>query len=71
MDEEMEALLKLLPNLNKINIKGEELFEEFDCRLDHLYAGVKSLNNLKVLTCKDFSTDEAYDFDRTKIIMLI
>lgn len=27
MDEEMEALLKLLPNLNKINIKGEELFE--------------------------------------------
>ena len=31
----------------------EELFEEFDCRLDHLYAGVKSLNNLKVLTCKD------------------
>lgn len=50
--------------------KGEELFEEFDCRLDHLYAGVKSLNNLKVLTCKDFSTDEAYDFDRSKIIIM-
>ena len=27
MDEEMEALLKLLPNLNKVTIKGEELYE--------------------------------------------
>ena len=27
MDEEMEALLKLLPDLNKVTIKGEELYE--------------------------------------------
>lgn len=57
-------------SIRHISEKGEELFAELDKKLDDFYNGVENLKNIKVLTKKDFTSDEAYDFDRTKIIML-
>ena len=57
-------------SIRYISEKGEELFAELDKKLDDFYNGVENLKNIKVLTKKDFTSDEAYDFDRTKIIML-
>lgn len=57
-------------SIRHISEKGEELFAELDKKLDDFYNGVENLKNIKVLTKKDFTNDEAYDFDRTKIIML-
>lgn len=57
-------------SIRHLSEKGEELFAELDKKLDDFYNGVENLKNIKVLTKKDFTSDEAYDFDRTKIIML-
>lgn len=49
---------------------GQELFRNFIENLNAFYEEVSSLKHLKVLTQKDFSKEEAYDFDFSKIIIL-
>lgn len=53
-----------------INTNKAELFSNLKSNLDEFYDKVKNLKNLKVISKEDFKMHEAYDFDRSKIIIL-
>ena len=47
----------------------ETVFAQLRGRLDRFYQKVSGLSHLKVVRKSDFSADEAYDFDESKIII--
>lgn len=47
----------------------ERLFSEYQSMLKQFYASVKTLKQLTVLRKEDFSSEEAYDFDVSKILI--
>lgn len=49
--------------------EGKRDLEKLSKRLDSFYEDVKNLKNLKVLTKADLQSQEAYDFDKSKILI--
>lgn len=49
--------------------EGKEDLEKLSERLDAFYEKVKDLKNLKVLIKEDLTPEEAYDFDKSKILI--
>lgn len=47
----------------------ETLFASYRCMLQEFYQKVADLKNLHVMTAKDFSKEEAYDWDDSKIVI--
>ena len=47
----------------------ETVFAQLRSRLDRFYQKVSGLSHLNVVRKSDFSADEAYDFDESKIII--
>lgn len=49
--------------------KGKEYFLAFEERLDRFYESVRDLKKIKVLTREDFSKEEAYEMDSSKLLL--
>lgn len=49
--------------------KGNEYFQKFEKNLSDFYEHTKSFKHLKVVTKQDFSKQEIYDFDMSKILI--
>lgn len=50
--------------------QGEELFESYAYQLRNFYADMESLSQVKVLQPMDFSQEEAFAFDPSKIVIM-
>uniref|UniRef100_UPI00405777F1 aminotransferase class I/II-fold pyridoxal phosphate-dependent enzyme n=1 Tax=Agathobacter sp. TaxID=2021311 RepID=UPI00405777F1 len=50
--------------------RGMEYFQKYEKRLSDFYEKTKYLKNLKVITKSHFKEREAFDFDKSKIIVL-
>lgn len=60
----MDACVRLLEE------QGKQLFSDYRRRLDTFYQDVADLAYLHVMTRQDFSDQEAYDWDDSKIVIL-
>ena len=59
----MDACVRMLEE------QGEKLFSDYRRRLNHFYQSVADLKNLHVMTRKDLSVSESYDWDDSKLII--
>lgn len=50
--------------------KKETLFREYSCKLEAFYSRTKELKNLHILVKEDLSEEEAFDFDKSKLLIL-
>lgn len=55
--------------LRYIDEKKETVFEEFEHKREEFFSRVEKLKNLKVLRREDFSAEEAFDFDESKLLI--
>lgn len=54
-----------------INEEGEKLFTAYDRRLTYFYQKAKEFNHIHVMEKSDFTSDEIYDLDRSKIVISV
>lgn len=61
----MEKCIRLISEV------GEKLFTAYDGRLNHFYQKAKSLSHIHVMEKPDFTSDEIYDLDKSKIVISV
>lgn len=54
-----------------INEEGEKLFTAYDRRLTYFYQKAKEFNHIHVMEKSDFTSEEIYDLDRSKIVISV
>ncbi len=51
--------------------EGEKLFSSYDARLDTFYQKTEKLSHIHIMRKSDFTSDEIYDLDKSKIVISV